>query len=82
MPRGAHLKGKKQGGRPKGSLNKTTVAIKTAVLAVYNTIGGDDAFAGWARENPTEFYKIASRLIPHEVSASVDGDIVIRWKSS
>ena len=56
----------KSGGRKKGVENKFTVSMKASVLAVFNTIGADDAFAGWARENQTEFYKIAARLIPTE----------------
>ena len=58
-------------GRKKGTPNKLTTAFKQAVQNVYGAIGGDGAFAKWARENPTEFYKIAARLIPHEVNANV-----------
>lgn len=60
-------------GRPKGSLNKTTKAFKEAVLKVYQDIGGDEHFAKWARDNPTEFYKICARMIPQE--ATVTGDV-------
>lgn len=56
------------GGRQKGSLNKVTTAFKEALRVVYEEIGGHAAFAAWAREHPTEFYKIAARLIPTEVS--------------
>lgn len=59
-------------GRPKGSVNKTTKAFKEAVLKVYQDIGGDEFFAEWAKENPTEFYKICSRLIPQEGTLNVD----------
>lgn len=58
-------------GRPKGSQNKTTKAFKEAVLAVYHDIGGNEALAKWAKENPTEFYKICARLIPTEVNANI-----------
>jgi hypothetical protein len=54
-------------GRPKGSLNKFTRAFKDAVLLCFQSIGGDPAFARWAKKNPGEFYKIAARLIPTEV---------------
>jgi hypothetical protein len=57
----------KTGGRQAGTPNKLTSAFKTAVLLCYDRIGGDDAFAAWAADNPTEYYKIAARLIPHEV---------------
>ncbi len=58
---------KRTGGRAKGTPNKTTAAFKAAVLRVYGTSGGDEAFLQWARRNRTEFYKICARLIPHEV---------------
>lgn len=57
------------GGRQKGTPNKITTAFKDAVRIVYDDIGGHRAFAAWARENPTEFYRIASRLIPAEFVA-------------
>lgn len=69
------MKGRKTGGRVKGTPNKLTTAFKTAVLTVYQGIGGDDAFTAWAQENQTEFYKIAARLIPTEVSGP-DGDAI------
>lgn len=75
------MKGKKTGGRTAGTPNKVTSSIKASVLAVFDKIGGDEAFALWASENPTEFYKIASRLVPTEVTAEVDGSIEVRWKS-
>lgn len=55
--------------------------MKTAVMLAFQSIGGDDAFARWAAENPTEFYKIASRLIPTETTVDVDGTVEVRWKS-
>jgi hypothetical protein len=63
---------KGEGGRPKGVTNKHTRVFKQAVLAAYDTIGGDEAFAQWATENRTEYYKIAARLLPHEVALSTE----------
>lgn len=57
-------------GRQRGSQNKVTKAFKEATLRVFDRLGGDDALLAWATKNPTEFYKIAARLIPHEVSHS------------
>ena len=62
--------GKKTGGRGKGTPNKITRAFREAVQIAYDEIGGDEAFAAWARENPTDFYKIAARLIPHQIDAA------------
>jgi hypothetical protein len=60
--------GRKTGGRQAGTPNKVTTAFKTAVQIVYEDIGGHKAFAEWARANPGDFYRIASRLIPTEVT--------------
>ena len=57
----------KTGGRKAGVPNKFTGQFREAVQYVYDDIGGHDAFSRWAVDNPTEFYKIASRLIPVEV---------------
>ena len=38
---------------------------------------GAAAFAAWARENPTEFYRIASRLIPTEITAPDGGGVTV-----
>jgi hypothetical protein len=62
-------------GRPKGAPNKTTTAIKTAVLEAFNEMGGVPALLAWGRENQTEFYKIAARLIPAESSITVEGGL-------
>lgn len=66
-------KGKKTGGRVKGTPNKTTRIFKEAVLDTFDGIGGTDAFRKWAQANPSEFYKIAARLIPTESHVEVTG---------
>ena len=63
------MKGHKTGGRQVGTPNKVTAIFKDAVRTVYEDIGGNTAFAVWARENPTEFYRIAARLIPTEIAS-------------
>lgn len=54
-------------GRRKGSQNKVTRAFKEAVLLAFHELEGVDGLVTWGRANRTEFYKIAARLIPHEV---------------
>lgn len=61
--------GFKSGGRARGTPNKITTAFKDAVRTVYEDIGGHAAFAAWAKENPSEFYRICSKLISTEVTA-------------
>jgi cobalamin biosynthesis Mg chelatase CobN len=66
--------GIKTGGRGKGTPNKVTTVFKDAVRTVYEDIGGHAAFAEWARGNPSDFYRIASRLIPTESTNLQDTD--------
>lgn len=64
--------GHKTGGRSAGTPNKITRAFRESVQIAFSAIGGDKAFASWARENPTEYYRIAARLIPQELRHAGD----------
>ena len=57
----------KTGGRLPGVSNKLTGAFRDAVRHVYTGLGGHANFLVWAKANETEFYRIASRLIPGEM---------------
>jgi hypothetical protein len=72
MPRGEHLKGKKQGGRPKGVPNKLSTTVKDNVIQVFNTLGGYKGMAEWAKDNPTHFYNLYAKLIPQDVHKTVE----------
>ena len=75
----AFLPGKpKTGGRRTGVPNRLTTHFREAVLVVYQGLGGHEAFLQWARENPTEYYRIAARLIPTEMrEKSEDNRVVV-----
>lgn len=62
-----------QGGRPKGATNRLTRTVKETVLAAFNDLQNDPKanILTWAKDQPTEFYKIASKLIPTELNATV-----------
>lgn len=65
----------KTGGRAPGTPNKTTALMKNAMMAVYEQLqtdaGGDHShFKSWAADNPTEFYKLASKLLPIQAEHS------------
>lgn len=68
-----------EGGRPAGSQNKLTRTVKETVLAVFNQMQEKPATSllAWAETEPTEFYKIAAKLIPTEVKATVEQERVI-----
>lgn len=61
-------KGKpKTGGRLPGTPNRFTGTFREAVQAVYDGLGGHAGFLEWAKKNRSEYYRIASRLIPTEM---------------
>lgn len=65
-------KGKKTGGRVKGTPNNTTLWVKTAIETAYREIGGDNAFAEWAKLNKTEFYKMTCKLLPRDIHVNAN----------
>lgn len=66
-------------GRPKGTTNHLTRTVKETVLAVFNDLQADPQanLGEWAKNEPTEFYKIAAKLIPTEVTATVKQKIKV-----
>ena len=56
----------------KGSPNKIGAQVKENVVAVFTRLGGTAAMATWARKNQTEFYRLYGRLIPTDMTATVD----------
>jgi hypothetical protein len=69
----------KLGGRTEGTQNKLTKTVKERVLEVFNELQEDPQsnLLSWAKEEPTEFYKIAAKLIPADINAKVDGKMII-----
>lgn len=82
MPRGHKGEPKTPGsGRKKGEPNKLTRTVKDVVSAVFNELqemkAGKPVYPGahmqyWALEQPTEFYKIAAKLIPTEIAGKAE----------
>lgn len=58
-------------GRPKGSTNKSTKAVKEALQEAFEGLGGVPSLITWAQSEPTEFYKLWTKLLPSEVKAEV-----------
>lgn len=54
-----------------GTPNKTTVAAKQAFQMAFDGIGGVDALKTWAAENPTDFFKLFSKLIPVDTNVTL-----------
>lgn len=74
--------GKRPGaGRPKGSPNKVTTSMKEAFREAFDELGGSPALAKWAKANPTEFYKLSSKLIPIQLQGELQGALKIIHES-
>lgn len=65
--------GERRGGRKAGTPNKLTRTVKEAFEGAFNDMQADPAvrLGTWGKANPTEFYKLAARLIPAEINAKV-----------
>lgn len=66
-------------GKPKGAVSKISRTVKETVLAVFNDMQEDAKhnLLEFAKNNPVEFYKIASKLIPTEVTGTVKETIEV-----
>lgn len=72
MPRGSKP-GEHRGGRKAGTPNKLTRTVKEAFEIAFQTLQEEPGvkLGDWGKANPTDFYKIAARLIPTEVDATL-----------
>lgn len=61
-------------GKPKGALNKTTKLVKEVFAEAFAELQNDEAvkLVVWGKENPTEFYKLASKLIPTQMDIAAN----------
>jgi len=58
-------------GRQKGVPNKSTKAVKEALQEAFEGMGGTKSLIEWAKSEPTELYKLWTKLLPAEVKAEV-----------
>jgi hypothetical protein len=61
-------KGLKTGGRVTGTPSKQTATVRQALHNAFDELGGVAALVEWGRANPTEFYRIWSKMLPKELS--------------
>lgn len=61
-------------GKPKGAISHLNRTVKEVVLETFNKLQGNPTanLLAWAESEPTEFYKIAAKLIPTDIKASVN----------
>lgn len=70
MPR--HFEKGNPGKRP-GTKNRLTSTVKEKVLEVFNDLQSDPKakLEAFAKKYPRDFYQIAARLIPHEITGNI-----------
>lgn len=74
---------KGEGGRPKGTKNKATAALKDMILEALGEAGGVQYLARQAKENPGVFCSLVGKVLPLQIGA--DGNLkklVLEWQSS
>ncbi len=71
-------KGFKTGGRQDGTPNKTTAALKDAILAALETVGGESYLVKVAKENPQVFCTLLGKVLPMQVSGDSENPLVIK----
>ena len=59
-------------GRPKGSQNKITKSLKAMLLGSLDAVGGQSYFEQQAQDNPVAYMSLISKLIPSEISKTVE----------
>lgn len=74
--------GKKYGGRDKGTPNKVTASVRQAFKEAFDHLQQDTDspahLTNWGRANPKEFYQIAQKLIPQEISGPEGGAVPVK----
>ena len=63
-------------GRPKGSANKNTKALKDMILAALDNSGGIDYLVTQAQDNPTAFMTLVGKVLPLQADVSHSGNVV------
>lgn len=60
-------------GRPEGSVGKLTKSFKDLVQSTFEQLEEKgEGMLTWAQANKTDFYKIASKLIPQEMGIKAE----------
>lgn len=64
-------------GKPKGAVNHSTRIVKEVFADTFSELQKDKKanLHVWAKENPTEFYKLVSKLIPLQLASDPDNPI-------
>ena len=68
-------------GRPKGSLNKTTLQLREMILLALDKLGGPDYLVALGRENSSAYASLLSKVLPTTLSApNSDGGVGVELR--
>lgn len=70
----ANTTGKKFGGRKKGTPNKTTSALKDAIMNAFKEVGGQAYLVTVAHEDPKTFCTLLGKVLPQEIKADIEAN--------
>ncbi len=63
-------------GRPKGSQNKASAAIKDMIIQALDKAGGIEYLHKQSASNPTAFLTLVGKVLPLQVSGDPDNPVV------
>lgn len=66
--------GKGNPGKPKGAVNKTTIAVKEAIALAAEKLGGVDRLVEWAKEDPQNEKAFWASIYPKLIPVTIGGD--------
>src|SRR6516225_10061843 len=67
--KGTHGGPRAGAGRPPGAKNKTTLALREAILSALDKVGGDEYLAKLAIENSSAFASLLGKVLPTTLAA-------------
>lgn len=69
---------KRTAGRPKGSPNKRTAAIRDMIVSALERAGGEDYLFEQAQKDPKTFLSLVAKVMPTQVTGEADAPLEIR----
>lgn len=63
-------------GRPKGTPNKATAALKDMILKALDEAGGVEYLTRQAEDNPTAFMTLIGKVLPMQVTGEGGGAVI------
>ena len=70
-------KGRKTGGRAKGTPNRITGAVRDLILAALEGVGGQEYLERQAEENPAAFMTLLGKVLPLSVQGDPEAPLAV-----